>query len=318
MNQSRIIGSLVAIAAIVGVASAQEPKATAKRAQYPPRLDGAKAEVYKIVGDVKLKLYIYEPPGHKATDKSPAIVFFFGGGWTNGTPQQFEQQCRYLASRGIVSMTADYRVASRHQVKAVDCVRDAKSAVRWVRANAARLGIDPDRIAAGGGSAGGHIAACTATIAEFDEPSENQSISSKPNALVLFNPAAALASYEGASDAARRQVESSQIVERAGIDPKSISPAHHVTPGLPPTIMFFGTDDTLLGGAEYLARRAKEAGGRCELVTYPGEQHGFFNFGRGGNRAFLDTLRRSDEFLASLGWLSGQPTVDRFDWKADR
>lgn len=124
------------------------------------RFDGVRKEIYKTVGEVKLPIYIFAPPDHKPTDRRPAIIFFFGGGWTSGTPRQFEPQCRYLASRGMVAMTADYRVFSRHGTLAVKCVEDAKSAIRWVRANASRLGVDPKRIAAGGGSAGGHIAAC--------------------------------------------------------------------------------------------------------------------------------------------------------------
>src|SRR5439155_355871 len=105
--------------ALANVATAQEQKGF--RA-YPPKLDGAEIETYKTVGDTKLNLYVYYPPGHKASDKRAAIVFFFGGGWTGGSPGQFEQHCKHLASRGMVAMTADYRVASRNQVKAVSCV----------------------------------------------------------------------------------------------------------------------------------------------------------------------------------------------------
>ena len=95
-----------------GIAAAQEKK-VAK--QYPPKLEGSAVETYKTVGDTKLNLYVYNPPGHKPSDKRAAIVFFFGGGWTNGSPQQFEEHCKHLASRGMVAMTADYRVGSRHQ-----------------------------------------------------------------------------------------------------------------------------------------------------------------------------------------------------------
>src|SRR5262245_37466762 len=158
---------------------------------YPPKFDGARSETYKKVGDVTLSLNIFEPPGASAPNR-PAIVFFFGGGWTNGSPAQFEQHCRHLASRGMVAITADYRVASRHQVKPTACLADAKSAIRWVRQNAKRLGIDPQRIAAGGGSAGGHLAAATATVPGFDEPGEDTKVSAVPNALVLFNPALVL------------------------------------------------------------------------------------------------------------------------------
>jgi len=164
---------------------------------YPPDMPGAKVETYKTVGDTRLNLYIYTPEGWQPSDKRPAAVFFFGGGWTNGSPRQFLEQCKYLASRGMVAMAADYRVASRNQVKAVECVKDAKSAIRYVRKNAARWGIDPQRIVAGGGSAGGHLAAACGTIVGFEEADEDKSISAKPDALLLFNPALVLAPIEG-------------------------------------------------------------------------------------------------------------------------
>jgi len=300
--------SVLVLLAAVAVRAQQDG-----RASYPPRLDGARAEVYKETGPTKLNIYIYEPAGHRASDRTPAIVLFFGGGWTNGSPGQFEQHCRYLAARGMVAMTADYRVGSRQGAKTVDCVRDAKSAVRWVRANAARLGVDPARIAAGGGSAGGHIAAAAATIREFDEPSENRSVSSVPDALVLFNPAIALAPFGGQEPFPPEQA--AQLHERIGEDPKSLSPAHHVRKGAPPAIVFFGTADRLLAGGQYFCDEMKKAGSRCELVTYEGQQHGFFNFGRPGNNYFLDTLKKADAFLVSLGYLGGAPSTDSFEFR---
>ncbi len=132
------------------------------------------------------------------------------------TPEQFEQQCRYLASRGMVAITVDYRVASRHKTKAVDAVRDAKSAVRWFRSHAAELMIDPDRIVAAGGSAGGHLAACTGTLNDFDEPDEDHSVSSRPNALVLFNPAV---SFHATPDDAEAQKQLKQLPSRLGTEP---------------------------------------------------------------------------------------------------
>ena len=125
--------------------------------------------VYKEIKNAKLKLHVFEPKGHKGSDRRPAIVFFFGGGWVGGTPGQFYPHCTYLASRGMVAFAAEYRVKSRHNVTPYECVTDGKSAVRWIRANAETLGIDKDRLAAGGGSAGAHVAACTGTIDGLDE-----------------------------------------------------------------------------------------------------------------------------------------------------
>jgi acetyl esterase/lipase len=237
-------------------------------------------------------------------------VFFFGGGWTSGSPKQFEHQCRYLARRGMVAMTADYRVRSRHAANVPQCIADAKSAVRWVRTHAKRLGIDPKRIAAGGGSAGGHLAAAAGLIEGFDEPGEEGAISSVPNALVLFNPAAALAPFDGSRPFDSRR--DAGIRERLGDDPKAVSPAHHVRAGAPPTIIFFGTDDRLLEGARFMQQRMEAEGNRCALRTWEGLPHGFFNWGRYENRPFVETMRAADEFLTSLGYLEGEPTIEDY------
>ncbi len=268
--------------------------------KYPPEMPGARAEVYKTIGDTKLSLYVFEPPAGPKTDR-PAIVFFFGGGWTGGSPTQFEQQCRYLASRGMVAITADYRVASRHQVKPTACVADAKSAIRWVRVNAARLGIDPKRVAAGGGSAGGHIAAATGTLPDFDETGDDRKISSVPNALVLFNPALVLAELDGLD----LQGFGTRVpAERMGTEPRNLSPTHHVKRGTPPTIIFHGRADTTVpfATAEAFTRVMKAAGNRCELVGYDGQGHGFFNAGR-AKGSYDETVAATDQFLVSLGWL---------------
>jgi acetyl esterase/lipase len=290
---------------------------------YSPEMPGADVQIYKKVASgmpggarnetTDLKLYVFKPVGWKATDGKPgtgrpAIVFFFGGGWTGGSPGQFLEHCKYLASRGMVAIAADYRVASRHGVKAVDCVRDAKSAIRYVRENAARLGVDPERIAAAGGSAGGHLAAACGTLEEFDEPDEEASISSRPNALILFNPALVLAPVEGL--ALNRQ-RTFNMDERAGVEAQRISPYHHVKPGVPPTVIFHGRADTTVpyATAEAFAKAMQQAGNTCELVGYDGQGHGFFNYGRSGGKMYSATLAAADRFLVGLGWLTGEPTV---------
>lgn len=269
---------------------------------YPPTFDGARAEVYKKVGDVTLSLHVFEPTTGPKTNR-PAIVFFFGGGWNSGSPTQFEQHCRHLAARGMVAITADYRVASRHQVKPTACLADAKSALRWVRQNASRLGVDPNRIAAGGGSAGGHLAAATGTVPGFDEAGEDATVSAVPNALVLFNPALVLAPLDGLN---LEGFDARVGEERMGTDPKKLSPAHHVRRGAPPTIIFHGKADTTVPyrTAEAFATAMRQAGNRCELVGYEGQPHGFFNYGRGDGSKYRETVAAMDAFLVSLGYLA--------------
>lgn len=304
MRQLTIV--LIVLTFFASTATAQDKKRKRLLRPYPPKIEGTKVEVYKTIGDVKLNMYLFTPEGHQATDKRPAVVFFFGGGWTTGTPTQFQEQCRYLASRGMVAMVADYRVSSRHGTKAKACVTDGKSAVRWMRTNAKRLGIDPQRIAAGGGSAGGHVAACTGTITDFEEQGEATSISSVPNAMVLFNPAVALADVEGKSPVSVRR-----MTVRCGVDSKKLSPYHHVKKGAPPTILFHGKSDSVVPywTVEAFAAAMKKAGNRCELKGYEGQKHGFFNHGRGGDVYYTKTVLAMDEFFVSLGYLKGRPTI---------
>ncbi|MYB20461.1 MAG: alpha/beta hydrolase [Holophagales bacterium] len=292
---------------------------------YPPEMEGTTSEVYRTVGDVELRMYLCNPEGHTADDERPAIVFFFGGGWRSGSPQQFLPHCRYLAERGMVAAVADYRVASRHGVTADECVKDAKSAVRWLRSNADRLGIDPNRIAAGGGSAGGHLAAATATLPGHDPDPEGPS--AVPNALVLFNPATVLAPVDGDPLPTEEQRERfDALAKRFGAPPESMSPYHHLREDLPPTIMFHGAADETVphSTADQFCRGLREHKNRCDFVSYHDQGHGFFNFGRGEgeekNRWYEDTVSRMDGFLYSLEWLDPKPNPDgtpgeRLTWR---
>lgn len=285
--------------------------ANAQGSSYPPVIADTKTEVYKTIDDVELNLWIFNPPNHQQTDQRAAIVFFFGGGWRGGSPTQFESQCRYLAQQGMVAITADYRVRSRHNTLAIACVEDGKSAVRWIRKHAKRLGIDPDRIAAGGGSAGGHVAACTGVVPGLDSANDSVETSSVPNALALFNPVMMLAPVEGFEFTSGRL---GGIQKRTGVDPKAISPIHHVRAGLPPTIIFHGDKDTTVPykTVQHYTELAKAAGNKCELATYQDYGHGFFNPGRNeGNpgEAYRLTVHRLHEFLQSLGYLENDPSV---------
>jgi len=265
----------------------------------PTKIRPTKEVVYKTTGDTKLKLHIFEPATHKATDQSTAIVFFFGGGWNGGTPKQFYEQSRFLAGEGVVCFAADYRVRSRHKVTPVECVADAKSAIRWVRQHAKELGINPNRIVAAGGSAGGHIAACTGVLQGQDETTEDASISSVPNAMILFNPVLDTSPETGFSP--ERFPKGKETV---------FSPNHNIRKGIAPTLLFHGTADKTVpfDQASQFTKRMKEAGNRCDLHSFKGKGHGFFNgkFFRPKNtdlKPYDKTLLESIKFLTSLDFL---------------
>ncbi len=265
---------------------------------YPPNLEGARVEIYKTTPQTELKLWVFDPPNHKPEEMRPAIVFFFGGGWRGGTPGQFENQCRDLASLGMVAITVDYRVLSRHKTFAASCVADAKSAIRWIRTNAGRLGIDPNRIVAAGGSAGGHLAACTAVIQGMDELTDDLTVNCVPNLMALFNPAMVLAPLEGLPS---NEAAAANLAKRLGVPAKEISPIHQLRKNLPPTIIFHGKDDPTVPFAtvEKYTQAATELGNQCELVGYPNAKHGFFNHGRDGvpGKYYTATMSRLRKFL---------------------
>ena len=280
------------------------------QSEYPPRLEDAKEEVYKSGEDFELKVWIFNPQAHEVGSNKPAIVFFFGGGWRRGNPTQFYKHSQYLAARGMVAILADYRVSERHGVAAKYCVSDAKSVIRWVRLHAERLGVDPNRIVASGGSAGGHLAISTSTLNDFDEGSEDPSISSKPNAMVLFNPVLVLDDIPGKWEIPN-QGWAKTAQKRLGTKPELLSPYHHIHSEMGPCIIFHGTADKTVPHrtAELFQTEMKSKNLRCELVSYKDEGHGFFNFGRNGNGPFIDTVNKLDAFLVSIGYLPAIPEV---------
>lgn len=265
--------------------------AAKKRAPKTDLLKGATVKTFKTLGeDDNLKVYIFNPAGHKSTDKTPAIVFYFGGGWVGGTPTHFAMQAKHLAARGMVAICAEYRTKKSHKTTPFECVKDAKSCMRWVRKNAKGLGIDPNRIAAGGGSAGGHLAAATATVKGFDED-KDKSISCVPNALVLFNPV---------FDNGPNGYGHDRVKDRH----KEFSPFDNIKKGLPPTLVMLGTKDKLIPvkTAQRFKALAEKVKSRCDLKLYESQGHGFFNLNK-NKEMYFKTVSDMDAFLTSIGYL---------------
>ena len=246
--------------------------------------------VYKKIDSTILNLEVYYPNNMITGSSYPAMVFFFGGGWNGGNPHQFLEHAKYFSQKGIACFLADYRTKSPHGVTPFECLKDAKSAVRFIRLNAKKLNIDPDRIVAAGGSAGGHLAAATASIEDYNDGLDDLKISCIPNALVLFNPV--IDNGPGGYG-----------YERIGESYAQFSPVHNIREGMPPTIIFLGTKDKLIPveTMKYFKKVMERVGSYCNLNLYKGKGHGFFNFKF--RKQYNKTIHRTEEFLMDQGYI---------------
>lgn len=272
---------------------------------YPPIIKSDKVVTFKKTDEVDLKLWFFYPKNHKIDDKAPSIIFFFGGGWHGGSPEQFIQQAKFLARQGLVSIISDYRVKSRNNTEAVYCLKDAKSAIRWLRENSNSIGIDPNKIIGAGGSSGGHLAAASGTIPYFDEKNENLEISSKPNAMVLFNPVVILSPVKEYQKFDPNSARNKYLKKRIGVDPEKFSPYNYIDKNTPPALIFHGTNDQLVDykTVELFDKKMKEQGNFCELHLFEGENHGFFNYNRKSQIPFNETMIKTKQFLKSIGFI---------------
>ena len=245
---------------------------------------------YKSTEQTNLNLFIYNPVDFDKSQTYNCIVFFHGGGWNSGDYKQFERQSIYFASRGMVAISVEYRIRNKHGTSPIDAMEDAKSAIRFIRSNAKVFSINPNRIAAAGGSAGGHLAAVAGNIDLFDNSTEDPTISSKPNLLILYNPVLHYGRKWGWID-----------------NPSKASPYENLSEGAPPTIILTGTQDKIVPVEliENYKNRMEAVGSRCDVIFYEGAQHAFFNRGQD----FIDTVYESDIFLKSNWYLSGPPTI---------
>ncbi len=245
---------------------------------------------YKSTEQTNLNLFVYNPVDFDKSQTYNCIVFFHGGGWNSGDYKQFERQSIYFASRGMVAISVEYRIRNKHGTSPIDSMEDAKSAIRFIRSNAKVFSINPNRIAAAGGSAGGHLAAVAGNIDLFDNSTEDLTISSKPNLLILYNPVLHYGRKWGWID-----------------NPSNASPYENLSEGAPPTIILTGTQDKIVPVEliENYKKRMEAVGSRCDVIFYEGAEHAFFNRGQD----FIDTVYESDIFLKSNWYLSGPPTI---------
>jgi acetyl esterase len=210
-------------------------------------------------GDLRVRIY---KPETQTTDR-PAVVFYFGGGWNKGNLDQFKTHSEHLAKHGMVCVCAEYRVKALHGTSPIACVEDGRSAFRWVKSQADNLGIDPTRIAVGGGSAGGHIALCVLLANGVNATEDDLSIECDPSLLLLFNPVGDM-------------VSRADRFENEG-EARSVSPIHLLDDRSGPSIMFYGSDDVMIEEGRALLEKSRSIGVESELHIADGEKHTFFN-----------------------------------------
>ena len=252
--------------------------------------------LYKQIDTTKLFIEVYYPVQVDSSISYPAMVFFFGGGWVSGNRTQFINHAQYFSKRGMICFLVDYRTKSKNNTTPFESLKDAKSAIRYIRKQADKFNIDTSKVIAAGGSAGGHLAAASALIDDYNENSDDMSINCKPNALVLFNPV--IDNGPGGYG-----------YKRIGDEYKNFSPLHNIKKGAPPTIIFLGTNDKLIPveTAEYYKKVMEKVESRCDLKLYEGEAHGFFNYNN--FEYYKKTVSDADEFLQSLGYLNKEPKI---------
>lgn len=209
-------------------------------------------------GGRSLPIDVFEPEDDGGGGR-PAVVFLHGGAWRFGDRSQFHPQCERFARAGYVAATANYVLDG----SILDAAHSARAAVEHVLANADGWGVDPCRVAVGGGSAGGHLAACLLVCPEV-RPSVPLAGS------VLFNPVFDLAAIVTALG---------ELAPEVGVPAERLSPLHQDVGDLAPTIVFHGTHDSLvpIAHSRDFRDRATAAGARCDLVEFEGREHAFFN-----------------------------------------
>ena len=248
-----------------------------------------KKVVYKTVDGNDLALYFFASKSERFGTPSPAMVLYHGGRWQYGSGKGFYPQCEFLARSGVSCVSAQYRLGSGGVVDVLGAVEDAVDALEYLREHAKTLNIDATRIAVGGGSSGGQLAASlgVSTSAEISEHLSGRYL--RPAAMVLYNPMLDLS--PGMPD--------HHLVQKYWHD---ISPAHNVDAEVPPTLILLGTEDVELpvASAQKFCSLVETQGGRCELALYEGQRHGFFQY-RKNNREYFDkTNARIVEFLESI------------------
>lgn len=224
-------------------------------------------KTYKTVNGFNLDLHIFLPDSSSQKTKRPVIVYFHGGSWTEGTPEWDFYNCSNYAKKGWVAVAVEYRIADRYETTPFEAVKDAKSAIRWLRMNAEHYNIDTARIVASGNSAGGHLVLTTAMADEINEKTDRLKYSASPNILLINSGVFNISADGGTAWISKGLLDKSFI--------QKISPQHLVKRGLPPMLIIHGTNDQSVdySSAKSFADKMKLLGNDFEFQTLEGAHH---------------------------------------------
>lgn len=262
---------------------------------------------YGKAGDTELKLDLARPQGN---GPFPAIVFIHGGGWSGGSRQAYRGEIQEAAKRGYVAATVSYRLMKYDEAKKETTtatpifpaqIHDAKAAIRWLRANAKKYHVDPDRIGVTGGSAGGHLSllvGLTDPSSGLEGESGNPQQSSRVQAVVnVFGPTDMAFCYEKSSVAWIFRLFMGGTPAEAAERYKAASPITYVSKDDPPVLTLHGDQDALVPveQAKSLDDKMKAAGASHTLMVFKGQGHGFG--GASGKKAADATWEFFDRHL---------------------
>lgn len=257
--------------------------------------------VYKVIDEQKLMVDMFYPAGQQDTNQRTAIALFHGGGWAFGSPDEFHGACRRYARRGYVTFSFQYRLSINSDgtypnpdISPIEAVKDARSAIRWLRKHADSLHIDPNKIVVGGQSVGGQLALSATLIDSINEDSDDLTISPKPNALLLFS-----------SNVNTLEPWAEMLLGERSQQIWSISPYHHLRRNMPPAIAFHGREDNqvLPYIVHFFAARMNELGNYYDLHWYPDRKHYLGEGNEKYSRLFdEEILELTDAFLEKFGF----------------
>lgn len=268
---------------------AKQPSVSAPEVT-PVTLPGAEMFIYREGQPEPMRLFVFKPKGWSPGDRRPALVFFFGGGWTKGTPERAASYAKWAATLGMVGIAPDYRTKGRFGTSPLESVADGRAAFRWVQDHAGELGVDSQKIVVGGSSAGGHVALWTAITHTPPGSDPGEAPLSKPCALILVSPV---------SDTS---TETGYTPKRFGTNAGALSPLHQLDAKMPPVLVFHGDADTTVTNRESIVLEQKliASGNLCERINVPGGIHGFQSQLPEWKEKSRDIM---EEFLTKLGIL---------------